>query len=90
MAARSVPQAQCSIALAMTEPELRAKVRNLMTSGTLPSGLPPAGLSIGTVTGADCLVCGATESPITCRYPDGRRVQLHAYCDVQWREERRR
>ena len=40
MEARGVTLGQCNIGLAMTETELRAKVRELMASGVLPSGPP--------------------------------------------------
>jgi hypothetical protein len=77
----------------MTEFKLRAKIRELMTSGVLPS--EPAVISgtgdVGAVKNllpAACSVCGERDPQITLFYVGGRVVRLHAACDALWQQER--
>ncbi len=81
--------------MAMTAAELRAKIRELMASGALPSE-PPVVASRGTGDlGAvknplpgPCSVCGERESQLTLFYVGGRVVRLHAACNALWQQER--
>jgi hypothetical protein len=78
----------------MNDLELRAKIRELMASGALPSE-PPVVSGTGDVRvvknplPAACSVCGERDHPqITLFYVGGRVVRLHAACEALWQQER--
>jgi hypothetical protein len=78
----------------MLEPELRAKIRELMASGALPSepsvvyrGTGDLGAVKNPLPGP-CSVCGERDPQITLFYVGGRVVRLHAACDALWQQER--
>lgn len=83
----------------MKENEYRARIRQLMESGELPtehpatrrrraSGSAQPLVFAGGGERAPCLVCGQRAPAITYACPDGRRVQVHrAPCDELWRSE---
>jgi hypothetical protein len=79
----------------MTQPDLRAQIRNLMASGSLPSRpwlMRRAGRG-STASGEYeemCSIC--TEGNPTVRYywPDGHAVKCHEACDLVWQYKRRK
>jgi hypothetical protein len=81
----------------MNHDELRARIRQLIASGDLPtvsslaSGTlaAPAGIR-GIVIGRSlpCLICGEANPTVAHTYANGKVVCLHAACDALWRQER--
>jgi hypothetical protein len=86
----------------MQEPELRSRIRELLSSGRLPRQLPAAAqrdptgvvaspsIRVGLQVGEHCVVCGEAQPMVTYTYPDGRVIRLHTACDNLWHEERAR
>ena len=84
----------------MDHDELRARIRQLMTSGHLPpvSTLPDVILPgravrvrrvvIGRSTLDPCLICGEPDPMVAYIYTNRRVVRLHAACDALWHQER--
>ena len=110
---RGLTVAQCNLALVlagapwppsccssrMNHDELRARIRQLIASGDLPtvpslaSGTlaAPAGIRriiIGRSLPDPCLICGEANPTVAYTYANGRVVFLHAACDALWRQER--
>ena len=83
----------------MSEAALRAKIRELMASGELPVGPPPAetvirGRSlrvtrtiVGRVTREPCLICGKPDPMLSYTFSDGRVIHLHGACDALWQRK---
>ena len=84
----------------MSEDALRARIRELMASGELPS-IPPQpetiirGRSlrvtrtiIGRATREPCLICGEPDPMLSYTFTDGRVIHLHGACDALWQQER--
>jgi hypothetical protein len=86
----------------MRDPALRARIRELLSSGRLSRQLPsaaqrdPRGLvaapsiRVGLQAGEHCVVCGEAQPMVTYTYPDGRVIRMHTACDNLWHEERAR
>jgi hypothetical protein len=78
----------------MTEAELRAKIRALMASGTLPSDRASIEQH-GTNEGArfanpaqePCVICGEIGPQVALFYTAGRVVRLHAACEALWQQD---
>jgi hypothetical protein len=83
----------------MTEGDLRAKVRELMASGVLPSA-PPVIERAGRGTEGDrarmvvdnpraepCAICDEPGPPIAYFWPGGLMVRVHAARDAIWKQE---
>jgi hypothetical protein len=86
----------------MTDCALRAKIRELMASGVLPSA-PPVIERAGRGTEGDrarmvvdnpraepCAICGDSGPAISYFWPGGVVVHVHAACDAIWKQERER
>ena len=85
----------------MDNNELRARIRQLMASGDLPS-LPPLAngtlpgpaaarvtrVVIGRPTPDPCLICGEADPTVSYWYVKGKVLRNHAACDALWRQER--
>jgi hypothetical protein len=84
----------------MSEAALRARIRELMASGKLPVGPPPAETTIrgrnlrvtrtiiGRATLEPCLICGEPDPMLSYMFTDGRMIHLHGACDALWQQER--
>ena len=82
----------------MDHSELRARIRQLMTSGDLPAPLGDkrhpgqavrvARAVIGRSTLEPCLICGEADPMIFYTYANRKVVCLHAACDALWQLER--
>jgi hypothetical protein len=90
----------CRSPLFMLHAALRAKIRELMASGTLPpessetltafsrQPIRVKRIIIGRATLEPCLICGEPDPVVSYVYSDWRVVRLHATCDELWRQER--
>jgi hypothetical protein len=78
---------------------LRARIRQLIASGDLPTISPlasgtlsaPAGIrriSIERSLPDPCVICGEANPTVAYTYAKGGLVFLHAACDALWRQER--
>ena len=79
--------------MAMTDAQLRAKIRNLMALGNLPDERPRlhqagAGPSRLAPQSDVCLICGEPGPIGTYVWCGGRVANLHAACDAIWKQER--
>jgi predicted nucleic acid-binding Zn ribbon protein len=86
----------------MREAELRSRIRDLLSSGTLPRQLPAAAqmdpsrvvasphIRVGVQAEGHCFVCGEAKPMVSYTYSDGRVIRLHSACDNVWHEERER
>jgi hypothetical protein len=79
--------------MAMTDAQLRARVRDLMALGKLPDERPRlhqagAGSSRLAPQSEVCLICGEPGPNVTYGWSGGRVANLHAACDALWRQER--
>jgi hypothetical protein len=84
----------------MSEAALRARIRELMASGKLPVGPPPAETTIrgrnlrvtrtiiGRATREPCLICGEPGPMLSYVLTDTRILHLHGACDALWQQER--
>ncbi len=84
--------------MAMIDAQLRARVRELIASGELPSE-PPVIQSSGdggwrpatarrTSPGETCTICGEPDPTVAYFWTGGRVAPLHAACDALWKLER--
>ena len=84
----------------MSEDALRARIRELMASGELPS-IPPQPETIirgrslrvvrtivGRATREPCLICGKPDPMLSYTFTDRRVIHLHGACDALWQQER--
>jgi len=79
--------------MAMTDAQLRARVRDLMTSGDLPNDRPRVhqvvhGQSEIASRSDVCLICGEPGPTVTYVWSGSRAANLHAACDELWKLER--
>jgi hypothetical protein len=78
--------------VAITDAQLRARIRELIASDDLPSEQPVvqnAGPSFGSFKrGSLCLICGEPDALVAYFWTGGRVAYLHAACDAQWKQER--
>ena len=86
----------------LSEPGLRAKIRELMASGTLPKDPPPivrpaptstpgnrkSRILIGGKLHEPCTICGEPGPQVQYFYIAGHVVRVHAACDALWKDER--
>ena len=79
--------------MALTDAQLRARVRDLMALGNLPDERPrlhevgdrPSKLAPHSDI---CLICGDPGPNVTYVWSGGRAANLHAACDALWKQER--
>jgi len=75
----------------MTNEQLRARVRELIASGDLPSEPPVvqnAGPGFGRFKrGSPCLICGEPDALVAYFWTGGRVAYLHAAYDAVWMQE---
>jgi hypothetical protein len=80
--------------MAMTNEQLRARVRERIVSDDLPNEPPVvqnAGPGLGTFKrGSPCLICGKPDALVGYFWVGGRVTYLHAACDAVWMLERER
>jgi hypothetical protein len=82
--------------MAITDAQLRAKIRDLMTSGDLPNERPrvhQVGYGPPEIAPRSdvCLICGDPgPPPVTYVWSGRRAANLHAACDAIWKQERER
>ena len=79
--------------MAMTDAQLRARVRDLMASRNLPDERPQlhqagAGLAQLAPQADVCLICGEPGPNVTYVWSGRRVVNLHAACDALWKRKR--
>ena len=79
--------------MAMTDAQLRARVRELMDLGNLPNERPQlhqagAGPSRLAPESDVCLICGEPGPNVTYVWSGGKVANLHAACDALWKLER--
>ena len=88
----------------MTQSELRAKIRELIASGALPSDPPPierpaptstpgntrSRILVGGTLHEPCTICGEPDPQVQYFYIAGQVVSVHAACDALWQRERAR
>ena len=78
--------------MAMTDAQLRARIRELIASDDLPSEQPViqnAGPGFGNFKrGWPCLICGEPDAMVADFWVGGRVAYLHAACDAVWMQER--
>ena len=79
--------------MAITDAQLRAKIRDLMTSGDLPNERPrvhQVGYGPPEIAPRSdvCLICGEPGPIVTYVWSCGRAANLHAACDALWKLER--
>ena len=81
----------------MTVAELRAKVRELMASGALPSEAPSierrggeesARFALQDPALEPCAICGEPRTQVALFFTGGLMVRLHAVCEALWQQER--
>jgi hypothetical protein len=84
----------------MSEDAFRARIRELMASGELPSipsqaetiirgrNLRVTRTIVGRATREPCLICGEPEPLLSYTFTDGRVIHLRGACDALWRLER--
>ena len=83
--------------MAMTNEQLRARVRELMASGELPSDRPAiygtGAAALDTRSASrrrppdTCLICMEPEPTVSYVWTGGQVVYLHAACDALWKQE---
>jgi hypothetical protein len=80
----------------MTVAELRAKVRELMASGALPSEAPSiqrrggeesARFALQDPALEPCAICGEPRTQVALFFTGGLMVRLHAACEALWQQE---
>ena len=85
--------------MALTDLELRAKIRALMASGDLPSGAPSterrggeesARFALQDPAKEPCAICGEPRTQVALFFAGGLMVRLHAPCEVLWKQEKSR
>jgi hypothetical protein len=85
--------------MAMTAAELRAKIRELMASGDLPSKAPSikrhradesARFALQDPALETCAICGEPHTHVALCFTGGLMVRLHATCEALWQQERGR
>ena len=86
----------------MDETELRARIRELLSSGRIPRVLPTAAgpkgsgavseprILVGVQPAEHCSLCGEVGPVVSYTYPDGRVIRMHALCNIVWDDERER
>ena len=78
----------------MTEADLRAKIRELMAAGSLPSEPPViqrSGRDAGGARRQDtCAICAKPDPTVRYFWTGGVVVRLHAACDALWKQEQAR
>ncbi len=78
--------------MALTDIELRSRIRELIASGDLPSDPPVihrAGDGAGGARRQDvCSICTEPDPTVSYFWPGGVVVRLHASCDAVWKQER--
>ena len=79
----------------MTEAELRARIRELMASGGLPSALhvierAGAAAQNRKAQPEPCTICDEPEPQIAYFWPGGVMIRVHATCRALWQQERTR
>jgi len=79
--------------MAMTDAQLRARVRDLITSGDLPNERPRVhqvghGPSRLAPQSDGCLICGEPEPNVTDVWSRRRVANLHAACDALRKQKR--
>ena len=77
---------------AVTNADLRARIRQLMAAGDLPDERPTV-VNTGDgfdrfKRGAPCLICGESNALVAYFWPGGRVAHLHAACDAASKQER--
>ena len=86
----------------MTDADLRARIRELMTSGALlgepapiersvppaPQGRRPHMFVGDSKLKEPCTICGELSPQVSYFYSAGSVVRVHAACDAVWRRER--
>jgi hypothetical protein len=84
----------------VTQPDLRAKIRELIASGVPPSAPPVierasrasegdrARMTVDNPRPEPCSICDELGTTITYFWPGGVLVRVHATCDALWRQER--
>jgi hypothetical protein len=78
---------------AMTDAQLRARVRDLMALGDLPNERPrvhQVGYGPPEIAPRSdvCLICGEPDPTVTYIWSGHRAANLHAACDALWKQER--
>ena len=73
----------------MTEPDLRAKIRELMASGVLPKDPPiiQRVAEVGARRQQPCAICAEPDPTISYFWTGGVMVCVHAACDATWKQE---
>lgn len=92
----------CDLIAMQSDRMLRAKIRDLLTSGILPQVQPDGSLvneAGRSVPGqrhvgppdlfAACIVCEDAGPQVSYRAPLGLVLHLHGKCDTLWQEEQR-
>ena len=79
--------------MAMTDVQLRTRVRELMALGSLPDERPQlhqagAGLAQLAPQADVCLICGEPGPNVTYVWSGRRVANLRAACDALWKRER--
>jgi len=88
--------------MAMTDAQLRAKIRELMAAGVLPSApapiqrpVPPAPTGpkphmfvADSLLDQPCTICGELAPRAQLFYAGGIAVRVHAACHALWQQER--
>jgi len=80
--------------MAMTDAQLRVKIRDLMTLGDLPNERPRVhqvgdGPSRLAPPSDVCLICGEPGPNVTYVWSGNRAANLHAACGALWKLEER-
>jgi hypothetical protein len=88
--------------MAVSQDDLRAKIRELIASGTLPSDPPLIGRPVDKLSNRKtrsligyplrepCTICGDEGPQISYFYIAGQVVRVHAACDAVWKQEQER
>jgi hypothetical protein len=78
--------------MAMTNEQIRTRIRELIASGDLPNEPPVvqnAGPGFGSFEhGSPCLICGEPDALVGYFWTGGLVAYLHAACDALWQLER--
>ena len=73
--------------MAMTNEQLRAKIRDLIALGELPHERPRLHQADGS-RATVCLICGEPDPRVGYAWSGRREANLHAACDALWKQER--